>query len=300
MKILLTGAGGFIGYNVYRYLLNLGYDVEVCIRKYYDEKFFPTEKVWYGCDLTKSDTVKSILDKVNPSCIIHLAGIATTKQDDSNPYGIVDNNVKSTFNLLQHCKDDCRFIFASTVLVYGGQKDATESTTISPTGVYGATKIACEGLISAYATIKNIRATSMRLCATVGPKMTHGLVYDIVKKLRSNSPNLELFGDSPGSIKPFIHVDDVCRAIQFFLKNDFYGSYNICPNDNISVKNIATEIMRVLEINKPIVWQGKKSLWKGDNNLIQCSPNKVWQAGFRPEYTNSISAIAKVVRNFKE
>lgn len=293
MKILLTGASGFIGYNVYRYLKDNGYDVEVCVRKYFDEKFPPEERVWYGCDLTKPDIVKSILNKVKPDCIIHLAADATTKQNNANPYEIVDNNVKSAFNLLQECNSGIKFILASTVLVYGDTLSATETMPCKPTSVYGATKIACEAILNAYSSIKDIKPVSLRMCATVGKGMTHGLVKDIIRKLKDNSVKLELFGNKPGTIKPFMHVSDVSKAIEFFIKNDFTGEFNLCPNDNMSVLDIAKTLMIHLEIEKEIQWMGSDSLWKGDNPVVLCSPNKLWKAGFRPEYKNSISAITR-------
>jgi UDP-glucose 4-epimerase len=299
MKILLTGANGFVGHNVYKYLTSLDYNVEICIRKYFDSKFDVTDKVWYGSDLSNSDIVKSLMDKIKPDVIIHLAADPNTKTNQHDPYRIIDNNVKSTFNLLQYCNNNIKFILASTVLVYGNQTGINETVSCNPTSIYGASKLSCEGLLSAFSTLKNIEPVSLRMCATVGPQMTHGLVKDVIAKLKSDVTELELFGDSPGSIKPFIHVSDVGRAIHFFLKNDYTGTYNLCPNDNISVLDIAKEIMAQLEIEKNIKWMGEQSLWAGDNKIVLCSPNKIWRAGFRPECRTSISAIRRVAWEHK-
>jgi UDP-glucose 4-epimerase len=278
--ILLTGSGGFIGSHISDALSG---DYELCL---------PTRQT--GIDLTNYYHVKTLFEK-DIDTIVHFAADPTTKPDQDNPFKSFDDNIRMVQNLLHHCKEGTRFIFASTILVYGNVEYAKETYEQVPTSIYGASKTACEALISAYKTLKGIKPVNLRLCATVGSGMTHGALKDIIRKtLQSNKP-LELFGDEPGSIKPFIHVSDVCRAVKFFINNSLCDTYNLTPDDNISILRIANIVMEEINMSKEIKWLGSESVWKGDNPLLSFSNAKIQKAGFRINYTKSETVIRKAV-----
>lgn len=278
--ILLTGSNGFIGKHLYNHL-SPNHELKCVGRS-------------DGLDLTDPYLVQEVFNNNDIDTIVHFAADPNTKYDSGYPFVAFDDNVKMTQNLLQYCKQGTRFIFASTILVYGDVEYAKETYESIPTSVYGASKVACEAIINAFKTLKGIRPVNLRLCATVGSGMTHGALKDIIRKTIQYSP-VELFGDSPGSIKPFLHVSDVCSAVEFFMKNDFCGAYNLTPDDNISILRIANIVMEELNIHKEIEWQGKGSLWKGDNPLLSFSNAKIQKAGFRINYTKSETAIRKAI-----
>ncbi len=113
----------------------------------------------------------------------------------------------------------------------------------------------------------------MRLCAHIAPESTHGLVHDIYRKLKSDNPYLELFGQAPGTRKPFLWIDDSIEAIIQSLSLS-PGIYNVAPNDNLSVQEVACTIMEGLGIQKPIKFIGGG--WLGDTQYVYMKSDFPW------------------------
>lgn len=296
MKILLTGKTGFIGRHLETYFSKLDAIAELhcTVRRQEDANGIFDHVL----DLTDRFAVKNLLNQIKPDVILHFAANPTTRLDNDNPTLITSNNIVSTQNLLHYAPQGCRFIFASTILVYGETPTfTTEKVSPNPTSVYGASKLACEGLVSAYTNMGLINGISLRLCATIGPNLTHGILYDFMRKIYSDSKEFEILGDSPGSSKPFLHVKDVCRASRFFIANKhLVGNYNLAPMDNISALDIAEIVMGTTNIIKPIKFLGKDSLWIGDNSLLKIDNNKLLNTGFYLKYPTSTIVVSSVIR----
>lgn len=259
MKILLTGAKGFIGSNVYNYLNKIDkYDVYGIGREH--------------CDLTKIEEVKAYMNVIRPDVIIHLAANPLTKLNENDPNQIIHDNVIATQNLCHFAKPGCKFIFASSVIVYGNLQNASELDVTMPTSVYGATKIASEAIISAYSELRGIVPIFLRMCATVGPGLSHGILKDFITKAQAEGEDFEVFGNQPGSIKPFCHVEDICNIIESAMNDEpFPRILNVVPDDVLSVEDIAKIVLKELNSNKQIKWMGSTSTWKGDNPKITCN-----------------------------
>lgn len=271
-KILLLGASGFLGKNLIKHLS----DHEV-IKVYNKTKI---EDAWF-CDLNRSDSVKMLLENSNPDIIIHCAANAAAKHPEDYEQFLKDH-INSTINLLEHCKQNTHFIYISSVLVFGNHFPVME-----PTNLYGACKLACENFCEVYSKLKNLKINLIRPSAIVGPDLTHGLLFDLQRKLKSDSEELELFGEEPGSTKPFVHVDDVCDWVVKCIQNNFTMPINCFPKDSINVKQIAETVMDCLNIHKPIKWDASK-VWKGDNNFIDVSNQQ-----YECIQSNSIEAIKR-------
>ena len=156
------------------------------------------------------------------------------------------------------------------------------------------TKRASEGSIRYHSSTGQINGVSARMCATVGRGLTHGVVYDFIRKILNN-PVLEALGSKPGSTKPYCHIDDLVQALLILAMNkDVSGEYNIVPDDAINIEEVAKAVMSGLDVYKNIEWLGEKSNWKGDNRLISVSNEKMKSLGWKPSY-KSKEAIAKAV-----
>jgi UDP-glucose 4-epimerase len=232
------------------------------------------------------------------------------------PTAILDDNIKATHNLLHWCKEGTHFLFASSIVVYGNSvsyaistqdyteehvkwqtdwvEPVTEDATCNPTSLYGITKLASEHLIKAYSEYRGIKYKILRLCATVGPGLSHGILYDFIRKVKTEE-TLTMLGDCPGSCKPYLHVDDVVSAFTLLLNEKRDAVLNICSRWSITVDEIADIVMEELGISKEKIWAGAGANWKGDNPHLAANPDRATHFGWDREL-DSVEAMRKAVR----
>jgi UDP-glucose 4-epimerase len=289
--VLITGGNGFLGQSLFSYIIkNTKHDVYTLSRS----KFDYIQHI--QCDLLNEKSIRNILNDIQPELIFHLAGNPHVKPDENNPSGVLIENIESTHNLVYNLKNNPRLVFSSSCTVFGYYNKKTPPYYSSPTepiSLYAASKLACENILRVYAKQDKVRPTSIRIPALVGKNPTHGLVKDIIYKLKSNSKTLNLLGNSPGSIKPFCHVDEISQI--FFNvgidKNGFDELGLTCiagTSDSLSVLRIAEIIMQELKIKKEIEWD-VNGVWKGDNQEMYIIP-------CLKTHSNSEQAIRKAVR----
>jgi UDP-glucose 4-epimerase len=284
-KVLVTGANGFIGKHVVAYLSKRGHTVFTLNSR-----------------LSDIDGIELEVHNVDPDVIIHLAAISTPKNGRKDWPKIIDTNIAGTYNLINAAPPKSRFIFASTITVYGTKTTLLapdENTVHRPTSMYAASKSAAENIINVFSAAKQITPIHLRLCAVIGSDMTHGAIYDFIKKIRTNDNTISVLGNSPGSTKPYIHVDDVCNAIQLsIIRKKASGAYNICADDCMSIKTIINMMMGKLNHIKEIIWNGDNFL--GDNLSLDALNKKAkLQLGWKPQYPGSLQAIQRVLQDIK-
>ena len=129
-----------------------------------------------------------------------------------------------TSNLLEKCREKKikKFIFCSTGSIYGETKMIpTPENAKFPvqTSMYGASKLACEGLIQAYSEAYNLQCYIYRFVSILGPNYTHGHVVDFYNKLLKNKNKLKVLGDG-NQRKSYLHVNDCVRAINQTIKSE--------------------------------------------------------------------------------
>ena len=155
-----------------------------------------------------------------------------------------EQNVLATYNLLDVMKMSlsCKsIVFASTSTVYGEARIIPTPESygpLRPISLYGASKLACESLISGFSHTFGFRGAILRLANIVGPRSSHGIVYDFIRKLQSNPRVLEVLGDGRQS-KSYLYIDDCINA--FLLAAERMGTveiYNVGSEDKIDVLSI--------------------------------------------------------------
>lgn len=294
MRVLVTGASGFIGCHLTNKLAREKWIRELIVAT--GSKPLPkypevsTKIKYVQFNITNESVYKHIGEF---DIIYHFAANPLVKHDSDNPNSSIRDNIIGTNNLLNFAaKRDSRFIFASSILVYGNSNFAFHVGDIcNPSSIYGVTKLASEHLVNTYKHYKGVIGKNIRMCATCGPGVTHGIIHDFVRKLKSDSEYLEVFGDEPGAIKPFSYIDDVIDYIIDCSKTSHSITANICPRDNMSVKEIAETAMEVTGIKKPIKWLGQKSVWPGDNKFLLAEPDITYS----PKYKTSKEAVEKAI-----
>lgn len=284
--ILITGINGFVGQHSERFFKDQGFDVIGCCRTHYDDKYIQ-------CNLTDVRETQEMFMVAKPDYILHLAGVSSPKIDG---YTTLNANIMSTYNLLNECEQGVRVILASSVLVYGSAKQGmkhTEKDLLSPESHYATSKIGAESVVNTFTKQGKINSTIFRIPAVVGTNLTHGMLSDWLVKVRNESA-LHPIGEYPGPSKPYLYIDDLLSAFKIGLDLNYtYNTYNVSPNDNLNVHDVAELVLDTLKIDIPIEW-GTSQTWKGDVKNINVLSTRLMNAGWQPEYT-SREAIVKAV-----
>jgi UDP-glucose 4-epimerase len=160
-----------------------------------------------------------------------------------------------------------------------------------PISTYGASKLACEALISAYCHMFELTARAFRFANVVGPRQTHGVGYDFIRRLRSDPSQLRILGDGSQS-KSYIHVDDILDAV--LLANERcplrYDVFNVATDDYITVKQIAGLAVQVSGLAPDSVrydFTGGDRGWKGDVPIVRFDCAKIKALGWRSRRTSA-------------
>ena len=219
MKVLVTGGAGFIGSHLVDRLVAEGYSVRVVdnlssgrlenLRRHLKLKAI---ELIIG-DLKDPQTAFKAVEGVD--VVFHLAANPEVRVSTTNPEIHFNENVLATFRLLEAMrkKGVKELVFASSSSVYGEPEviPVGEDAPIKPVSVYGASKAACENLIHAYSKLYGIKAIVLRYANVVGPRLRHGVIWDLIIKLRRNPSELEILGDGK-QVRSYIYVDDALEA----------------------------------------------------------------------------------------
>ncbi|MBA3043846.1 NAD-dependent epimerase/dehydratase family protein, partial [archaeon] len=161
-----------------------------------------------------------------------------------------------------------------------------------PVSLYGASKLASEGLITAYCSMFDMNAWVFRFANIVGSRSTHGVILDFINKLRNNPDELEILGDGKQT-KSYLHINDCLDAILFAVEktNDKVNIFNLGCEDWITVDRIAEIVVEEMNLkNVKFRYTGGSRGWKGDIPRIMLSIRKIEKLGWKPRY-NSEKAV---------
>jgi UDP-glucose 4-epimerase len=181
-------------------------------------------------------------------------------------------------------------VYSSGSGVYGdtGLKVLGEDhSPLLPISTYGASKLAGESLICSYCHMFGLRAWVFRFANVVGPRQTHGVVFDFIHRLKTEPATLAILGDGTQS-KSYIYVDDVLDGIWLArsLARDQYNYFNVSTDDYITVSEIAgivTETMGLPDVRR--VYSGGDRGWKGDVPVVRLETAKIRKLGWSARYS---------------
>jgi UDP-glucose 4-epimerase len=198
-----------------------------------------------------------------------------------------------------------RITYASGSGVYGDQGETEvdeEFGPLIPISTYGASKLAGEAMIAAYAHMFGIDAVAFRFANVVGPRQTHGITYDFVRRLLRDSSRLRILGDGSQS-KSYIHVTDVVGAIMLLTEQrwDGFEIFNVGTGDYITVSEIADLVVERMGLDKiPYSYTGGDRGWKGDVPIVRFRSNKLASRGWHCTHNSREAIIASIDANIGE
>jgi len=305
-KAFITGGAGFIGSSIVDKLLSQGHSVVV-----YDNfstgqiKFLKNVKKNNNLNIVKGDLLdKSLLDVSIDNCdiVYHMAANADIRHGLDKPYLDIEQNTLATFNLLEAMrkKDIKRIVFSSSAAALGEPTvfPTPESCSIPiQTSLYGASKMACEGLISSYCEGYGFEGYVFRFVSLLGPRYPHGHVFDFVKQLRTNPSKLKVLGDG-NQRKSYMHIND-CLDAMFLVaeeKRTAMSSKHHCQVYHLGYPSYIKVIDSIgficdqMKLNPKLEFSGGDRGWIGDNPFVFLDISKIQKEGWTPKYNieNSI------------
>jgi UDP-glucose 4-epimerase len=196
-------------------------------------------------------------------------------------------------------------LYASGSGVYGdaGENELSEESQLKPISTYGASKMAGESLLASYSYMFGLKCLAFRFANVVGPKQTHGVGYDFLKRLKFDQTKLEILGNGKQN-KSYIYVTDVVRAVLTADEKVPMGFdvFNVSTQDQITVNEIAEIAATVLGHDARSVqnfYTGGDRGWKADVPVVRLSAKKMLNLGWEPLF-NSRQAIELSLKRMAE
>ncbi len=298
MKAFVTGAAGFIGSNLVDRLLAKGWQVVGWDNfSTGQEKFVEGALQHSAFKLIRGDNLDlPALTAAMEGCdtVFHLAANADVRFGLQHPDRDLHQNTIATSNVLEAMRATGarRIAFSSTGSVYGeAQVIPTPEDAPFPiqTSLYGASKLAGEGLISAYAEGYGIQGCIFRFVSILGERYTHGHVFDFVRQLQEHPERLDVLGDGTQR-KSYLYVGDCISAILRALgETDAVHPgvqiYNLGAEEYCTVRNSIDWICLRLGLRPELKFAGGDRGWVGDNPFIFLDTAKIRHAGWKSTLT---------------
>lgn len=304
-KILVTGGAGFIGNNIVERLAK-GNEVTV-FDNLSTGSMRNLSRIGYEFNLIRGD-LRNPNDARKISAdydvVFHMAANAEVKQE--NPEVHFEENIHNTFRLLETLRKGGakKIFFASTSTVYGEPDVIPTPETygpMKPISFYGASKLACESLISSHAEHYGMTGVVCRFANIIGPRMNKSVVFDFVNKLKKNPKSLEILGDGKQN-KSYLHVEDCVDAVMACVEKskERFDVFNVGSTDKMTVVDLADAVVDEMGL-KGVKYKFVKSVsggggWKGDVRMMQLSIDKIKKLGWKPKY-GSRESVRKAVRS---
>lgn len=306
MIALVTGGAGFIGSHICKRLVADDHRVVVIdnlingsLERLKDLDNNPNF-TFYEFDVNNTIKLRRVFDKHPFDMVFHMAANADTAKGEEAPHEDIENTLFTTLNILEMMRiyDIKKFFFASSSTVYGNADERLQEhrSIMRPISHYGAGKLASEAFISSFSHLHDFQVWIARFCNAIGPNMTQGVIPDLIRKLKANPKELEVYGDGTQT-KPFIWIDDLVDGVMWILNhtNEDYNSYLVGVQSNVTVARIAQIVMEEVGIQIPIKYIGDYKGSKGDVHKYSYDVSRLRLMGWAPKYTAE-EAVRKSIR----
>jgi len=312
MRYFIAGGAGFIGSHVTeRLLADPGVHVTV-----FDNLMSGSR--WHLADLADHPRLELVVGDLKEletvvehsrGCdhVYHFAANPDIAKAATEPAVDFWDGTYLTHHVIEACRINRvpRLTYASGSGVYGDQGDQGVSETFGPlfpVSTYGASKLGCEAMISAYCHMFEMNAVVFRFANVVGPRQTHGVTYDFVRRLMSDPTELRILGDGSQS-KSYIHVSDVLDAMLLLAEDGFQGFdvFNVSTEDHTTVTEIADLAVELLGLDGVTYnYTGGVRGWKGDVPVVRFDSEKIRARGWKNRYSSREALADSIEQNIAE
>lgn len=294
-KVFVTGAAGFIGSNLVDRLLD-HYEVVGLDNFTTGSEFFLTNaRKSPDFKLIRVDAtdLPSLTEAMSSGgeIVFHLCAHADVRFDANNTARDLQQNTIATFNVLESMRVNGirKIVFSSTGSVYGDAKvipTPEDAPFPVQTSLYGASKLAGEGLIAAFCESFDMQGYIFRFVSILGERYTHGHVFDFYKRLSQNPTHLKVLGNGHQK-KSYLYVQDCINAIFCALENsnDRLNIFNLGTDEYCEVKDSIGWIIEHLGIKPELEFGTENRGWIGDNPFIYLDTSKIRALGWTPKLT---------------
>lgn len=293
MNYFITGGAGFIGSNLTDRLLQDGHAITVFDNfSTGQERFLEKARTFPRFTLVRGDLLD--LDRLTQAMcganfVFHLAANADVRFGTDHPRKDLEQNTVATFNVLEAMRKNGiqRIAFSSTGSIYGEPKvfpTPEDAPFPVQTSLYGASKLACEGLIEAYCEGFGFQGYIFRFVSILGERYTHGHVFDFYKSLRHNPRELRVLGNGHQR-KSYLYVQDCISAIMLAIEKarDRVNIFNLGTDEYCEVNDSIGWITAHLDVAPKLTYTGGERGWIGDSPFIFLDCSKIRSLGWVPK-----------------
>jgi len=304
MRYFVAGGAGFIGSHLVDRLVNIGgvavYDnLSSGKREFIQHHLNRDNFRFIQGDILDRDRLAKAMK--GSEVVFHMAANPEVRAGMSDTALDLKQGTIATYNVLEAMRLHSikRIVFASSSTVYGevaGLPIPEDYGPLQPISLYGASKLACEGLITAFCHLFDMQAWIFRFANVVGDRATHGVIFDFINKLKRNPEELEILGDGTQQ-KPYIYAQDCVDGILYgFQHSDAQVNvFNLGNSDVASVTTIAQMLIEGMElINVRLKCTGGERGWPGDVPQVRLDTSRMEKLGWKPKY-NSGEAVHKAI-----
>jgi UDP-glucose 4-epimerase len=293
MKAFVTGAAGFIGSTLVDRLLADGHQVtgfdnfSTGQRRFLDGALASDRFRLVEADLLDTDALNKAI--AGHDQVFHLAANADVRFGTHHPFKDLEQNTIATFHVLEAMRKHGikRIAFSSTGSVYGEAKvipTPEDGPFPIQTSLYGNSKVAAEGLISAYCEGFGFQAHIFRFVSILGERYTHGHVFDFYQRLSQDPSRLDVLGNGLQR-KSYLYVQDCIDAMLLAVEKaqERVNIFNLGMDDTCIVNQSIGWICEALNVSPALHYSGGERGWIGDNPVIFLDTQKIRALGWQPK-----------------
>jgi len=287
-RILITGAGGFIGSHICQYFGQRGHSitgVDKFSPSLLSSDLYPNLRRFYEIDLP-DDTFISILREFQPGLLVHCAGSASVPYSMQKPYEDFLHSARLTAFILEALRKhlpSCHFIFLSSAAVYGNPQKLPipEDALCQPISPYGYHKYICEMLSEEYTSIYGMKSSVLRIFSAYGERLRKQVIFDLCRKFTDPaSQTVEVFGTG-NETRDFIHAHDIAQAIEHVYGKGAIGVFNVASGKQTRIGDIVEMVKACFNSTRNIVYSGSSR--PGDPLYWQADISRLTSLGFCQE-----------------